>query len=126
MRAQVTLQPGQKGTKKLTEQYGQRLVCVRYRYDEQSQRRLKTIELIVEETPWQPAAARAVTAGVRVAFQEAELQRRVKQAGGKWNAQRRLWEMERRQAIKLGLKDRIEATEASIYSNQQVSTNRNR
>jgi hypothetical protein len=33
MRTQVTLQPDQKGTKKLLAQYGEQLVCVRYRYD---------------------------------------------------------------------------------------------
>jgi hypothetical protein len=55
MRTQVTLQPGQKGTKKLLAQYGEQLVCVRYRYDATRQRRLKTVELVVEETPWRPA-----------------------------------------------------------------------
>ena len=33
MKARVTLKPGQKGTKKLVERYGDALVCVRYRYD---------------------------------------------------------------------------------------------
>jgi hypothetical protein len=28
------MKPGQKGTRKLVELYGSRLVCVRYRYDE--------------------------------------------------------------------------------------------
>ena len=44
MRAQVTLQPGQKGTKKLLAQYGDQLVCVRYRDDSARRRRLKTVE----------------------------------------------------------------------------------
>jgi len=30
-----TVQPGQRGAKKLLTQYGGRVVCVRYRYDEQ-------------------------------------------------------------------------------------------
>ena len=57
MRTQVTLQPGQKGTKKLYDRYGDQLVCVRYRYDAARQRRLKTVELIVEEVPWRPERA---------------------------------------------------------------------
>jgi hypothetical protein len=29
----LRLKPGQKGTKRLLAQYGDRLICVRYRYD---------------------------------------------------------------------------------------------
>jgi hypothetical protein len=43
------LKPGQKGTKRLLEQYGDRLICVRYRYDAQQPRRFKTVELVVDE-----------------------------------------------------------------------------
>jgi hypothetical protein len=35
---------------------GDRLVCVRYRYDEQQKKRCKTVELIVEEDGWEPPA----------------------------------------------------------------------
>jgi hypothetical protein len=121
MRIQVTLQPGQKGTKKLMAQYGQQLVCVRYRYDVTHQRRLKIVELIVEETPWRPerAAHRGTeVVGVRIDFQEVSLQRRVKQAGGRWNPARRVWELRRDQALKLGLKERIESTKVSIRRSQ--------
>jgi len=44
----LKLKPGQKGTKALVEKYGDDLVCVRYRYDETSRTRIKTVELIVE------------------------------------------------------------------------------
>ena len=78
------ISPGQKGTKKLHEQYGDRLFCVRYRYDRQRWKRYKTIELIVEEAEWMPPpapfTANAIV-GVRVELAEMELQRRVKQAG---------------------------------------------
>lgn len=50
MLTQTTLRPGQKGTKSLAEKYGDRLVCVRYKYDEKTGRRLATVELIEEET----------------------------------------------------------------------------
>jgi len=128
MRAQVTLQPGRKGTKKLLDQYGDRLICVRYRYDESRQRRLKTVELIVEESPWQPepdSKKGDQLVGVRVGLHEVALQRQVKQAGGTWNPSVRLWELRRDLALKLGLKDRIESIEVSISRNQKVSTNRN-
>ncbi|MEJ5346981.1 MAG: hypothetical protein WHS83_18885 [Chloroflexus sp.] len=54
MRTRLKLKPGQRGTKKLQALYGDRLICVRYRYDIATGRRLKTIELIVDEKVWVP------------------------------------------------------------------------
>jgi hypothetical protein len=116
MQARRTLAPGQKGTKRLLERYGAKLVCVRYRYDEQKQRRYKTVELIVEEAAWKPSAARVkkqAVVGVRVGLKEVELQRQMKQAGGRWNPERRLWEIRYDRALELGLKGRIESDEVS-------------
>ena len=48
--------PGQAGTKRLVQQYGDRLFCVRYRYDTERRMRYKTAEIIVSEAPWQPPA----------------------------------------------------------------------
>lgn len=47
MKSRLKLKPGQKGTKAMVEKYGDALVCVRYRYDEASRTRIKTMELIV-------------------------------------------------------------------------------
>jgi hypothetical protein len=52
LRTRLTLQPGRPGTKRLVAEYGADLVCVRYRYDDTRNRRLKTIELVVEDVPW--------------------------------------------------------------------------
>ncbi len=53
-RVRLHLKPGQKGTKQLLAQYGDRLICVRYRYDAQRKKRFKTVELLVAERDWQP------------------------------------------------------------------------
>jgi hypothetical protein len=45
---------------------------------------------------------------VQVALSEIALQRRIKQAGGKWNPARRLWEMRYEQAVLLKLESRID------------------
>ena len=93
MEARRKLNPGQKGTKRFLDQYGSKLVCVRYRYDETSRRRLKTVEIIVEEKAWQPKTPEIKPeeiVGVRIGLNEVELQRRVKLAGAKWNPARRL------------------------------------
>ena len=54
MHTRLTLQPHQRGAKQLLAKYGDRLVGVRYRYDTQQKKRLKTVELVVEERPWAP------------------------------------------------------------------------
>jgi len=57
------LKPGKKGSKALVEKYGEDLVCVRYRYDEASRTRLKTVDIIVEKkqlTPMQSTSDNAI------------------------------------------------------------------
>ena len=51
MKTHTHLKPGQNGTKRLVEKYGDTLLCVRYRYDELRGVRLKTVEIIVDEKP---------------------------------------------------------------------------
>ena len=68
-------------------------VPVRYREQE---KRLKTVELIVEECPWVPetkqeSGGRAVY--LRVAASAMGVRRQVKGAGGKWNPQFGVWEI---------------------------------
>ena len=52
MEIRLTLRPGMAGTKRLLARYGERLVCVRYRYDRATGRRVKTAELIVQDVAW--------------------------------------------------------------------------
>ncbi len=118
MQARSKLKPGQKGTRKLVELYGSRLVCVCYRYDEQSRKRFKTVELIIEESPWSPPQIKPdKLAGVRVELNEAELQRNVNLAGGKWFAQYKVWRLRYDQAVALGLEARIEHRKVSNTTN---------
>jgi hypothetical protein len=109
MRTGLNLKPGEKGTKRLVDQFGDRLVCVRYRYDEEQKKRFKTVELIVDEIPWELRSVRGSDqiVGVEVKWGEAELAGRVKQAGGQWNRARRVWELRYDCAVELGLEDRI-------------------
>lgn len=111
MRARKKVKPGQDGTKGLLDQYGDQLVCVRYRYDEELQVRYKTVELIVETIPWKPKLDKIhpdAIVGVKVELQETKLQKQIREAGGKWNRQLRLWEIRYDQAVKLELQARIE------------------
>lgn len=124
MQARRKLAPGQKGTKKFLDRYGDQLVCVRYRYDRGQGKRFTTVELIVEESDWslpEPVAIAPTIVGLRVALEEVKLQRLVKQAGGKWNREQRVWEIHYDQATRLGLQDRIQPIEVSNNRHQQVA-----
>ena len=104
------LKPGQKGTKQLLAQYGDRLICVRYRYDAQRKKRFKTVELLVAERDWEPPRPRFAhdqIVGLRVAFADVAVRDRVKQAGGTWNPERRVWQLRYDRVVALGLNARV-------------------
>jgi hypothetical protein len=70
--------------------------------------RYTTIELIVDEGPWTPPPPPPdAIVGVRVAWGEAALARRIKAAGGRWNRQRQAWELTYERAVELGVLDRL-------------------
>ena len=90
----LKLKPGQKGTKKLLAEYGDALVCVRYRYEKANCMRAKTVEIIVEKTAWQPPALKFADKDlvpVRIGFAEKGLIASAKSAKGRWNPDKRLW-----------------------------------
>lgn len=95
MITRLKLKPGQRGTKALVEKYGDALVCVRYRYDENSRTRLKTIELIVEKKQLPASqrqdAADGALAPVSIPFEEQELRKMAKAMGGRWDSDVKLW-----------------------------------
>jgi len=110
MRTLKKLIPGQPGTKKLVKEYGDKLFCVRYRYDSQQQRKIKTVELIVEEGIWEPNLRKIPgnkLVHVRIDYKEAYLRKVVKGAGGRWDGEKKLWGMPYKEVIQLKLKDRM-------------------
>ena len=110
MRTRLTLAPGQRGTRKLVKRYGDRLVCVRYRYDAEKKKRYKTVELIVEETAWEPPSEPIdgeTIVGIKVEWGEVDVAKRVKRAGGVWDGEKKLWALKYSQVEKLGLQERM-------------------
>jgi hypothetical protein len=108
----ATLRPGSKGTRKLVERFGERLLRVRYLYDADAGRRYKTVELIVSSAPWRPRARGPrrrdeEMVAVRIAFHETELRERAKRLGALWRPAHRLWEMRWLDAKRLGVTDRV-------------------
>jgi hypothetical protein len=117
METRVTLRPGEKGTKALVAEYGHRLICVRYRYDAAARVRYKTVELVVEQVPWDPGehaidpdgrpGRPPSLVGVRVAYEDRALQQKIRQFGGRWVREQRLWVLPLGAAKRLGLEDRL-------------------
>ena len=105
-------------------EYGERLLCVRYREDRQRKKRYKTVELIVEQADWEPPELLLKTetiVGVRVAWGEKELASLVRRAGGKWNRDLRIWELRYDSALAIGVADRIIKRDVSISKDSQKS-----
>ena len=107
MQTRLSLKPGQKGTKKLLAKYGDQLVAVRYRYDVERQRRYKTVELVVEELPWQPRIDPETRLPLDLEVRVIRLHQQVKAAGGQWNVTGKVWELEYREVVRLNLEGRL-------------------
>lgn len=94
MITRLKLKPGQKGTKALAEKYGDNFVCVRYRYDEASRTRIKTVELIVEKKQLSPSTkkqADKTLVPVQIAYGESYLGKMARSAGGERDPDVKLW-----------------------------------
>jgi len=94
MKTRLTLRAGHVGTKRLTEIYGDSVLCIRYRYNEETRERLKTVELIIERSKWDPPAPHFLPSSIvslRIAGYELEARKLAKAAGATWDSAKRLW-----------------------------------
>lgn len=109
MEVKATIKPGQNGSKRYLRKYGDQLVCVRYRYDKGRQKRMTTVELIVDEQDWVPGVSIAPDklVAIRIAFGETELREKVKEAGAFWDSKKKCWKLSYRLVYALGLEKRI-------------------
>ena len=121
MQARLKLKPGQNGTKKLLARFGERLFCVRYRYDEARRQRFTTVELIVAQAPWIPRrrprqAPRSPEdmVYVRVAYNDSALRARLKTLGALWRPRHKLWELPWGAARALGIEHRVVSNTGNI------------
>lgn len=97
------LKPGSPGTRRLLQRYGHSLLCVRYRVDHATGKRFTTVELVVDERSGPPAS----TVWVLIGYGETELRSQIKEVGGSWDAERKLWCVSRQAVRLLKLQKRI-------------------
>jgi len=110
MKTNKKIIPGNPGTKRLLEKYGERLICVRYKYDEKTQKRIKTVELLEEEARWIKDNKRIPDNKImklKIKYGETDLGIAVKSIGGKWNKEKKYWELPYGKVLTLGLENRI-------------------
>ncbi len=110
MKSYCHLKPGQKGTKRLVEQFGDKLLCVRYRYDELRGVKLKTVEIVVEERPLHaPRFKDGDVVPVTVAYDETEFREQLRAMRATWDPQVKLWFVPYRLIRGTALESRIAA-----------------
>jgi len=75
------------------EQYGDALICVRYRYDAKTHKQYKTVEIIVSESEWTPPAKYpdGTLVSLKIGINEMALQNQARAVGGRWNKQQQVW-----------------------------------
>jgi hypothetical protein len=94
MKAYGHLKPGQKGTQRLVAEFGETLVCVRYRYDERTGDNVTTAEIIVDRrSRMKPLFLDADLVAVAVAYDEKALREKLKAAGGRWDPEEKFWKV---------------------------------
>ena len=110
MKTKRTLLPGQPGTKKYIEKYGKDLICVRYKYDHKEKIKYTTVELVIDKSTIRQYRQRININKImplKVGYEEIYIRKLVKQAGGKWNKDKKLWELAYRDIKELGLENRM-------------------
>ncbi len=116
MRVIKRINPGNPGSKRYLELFGEKLICVRYRHSKENHERVTTVELIVDKGDYYPEFYRsAVNAQndekklvyLNLGFDDKELRCRVIKAGGMWVQEKKYWEINISEALELGLEDKI-------------------
>ena len=105
-----TVTAGNPGTKKWIQKYGENLLCVRYKYDIMNKRKIKTVELEVENEPWEMDVNRIPANKItrlKVNFGEVRIGKLIRSAGGRWHKKNKYWELPYKDVVALGLEDRI-------------------
>jgi hypothetical protein len=110
MKTYKTLKPGQPGTKKWMDKYGKNLHCIRYKVDSENNLKYVTVELIADKKQGGRNNSRISKNRIlplQVLFEETSIRQLIKDAGGRWNREKRVWELAYSEIVALGLEKRI-------------------
>ncbi len=96
MTTRLNSKPGQRVAKKLSNLSGDQLICVRYRYDEKSRNASRPWSRSPKRWSGVPRGQRPLGASLvasKIVWNECDLRRVVKSAGGRWDPVDRVWEL---------------------------------
>ena len=74
------------------KKYGQNLLCVRYKYDQNTQKKMITVELVADMQEWHKDLRRIPKNKIvplKIKFGEVDLGIRVRALGGTWNREKK-------------------------------------
>ena len=77
-------------------QYGAALICVRYRYDVDTRKQIKTAEIIISESDWTPPPPKypaSALVSLRIGINEKSIQEQAKAVGGQWDREKQVWQV---------------------------------
>ena len=106
----MTVLPGYPGTKSLVDKFGDRLLCVRYKYNKDLKQKIKNAEIIIQEWNWEKDPKdipQNKIVHVRIEFGEKQLGLLIRLAGGNLNKAKKYWELAYGTVRQLGLEDQI-------------------
>lgn len=114
-----TIRPNEPGAKRYFDEWGEKLVAVRYRKSEQDGLCHTTIEIIVETRGTELGSSAGARpnlnqnkngiVAIRIKFEEKALRERLKRAGALWSQHQKLWLVRYKTVSALGLTGRIVA-----------------
>ena len=113
MRVIKKLNAGKPGTKIYQHQYGENLLCIRHRKNDETGETLVTVEIVVQRKlsrnlfNLQAYLERDPDVEVLIGYEEHELRQKAKNAGARWDQKSRRWKMPYSSTVKLGLINRI-------------------
>ena len=110
------IKPSQRGAIKLARNYGDELLCVRYRENSDGTERLTTVELVVERVVIQKRDDPVVS--FKLKQDEIDLRRRAMAKGAKYDGQNYMWKLRRSEVLRMGLKNRIAVTDDELNQEQ--------
>ncbi|WP_374662475.1 hypothetical protein [Inhella sp.] len=97
-----TFAPHQAGALKLAQRYGDALLCARHRASADGAQRIITVEWVVAVEPLRHRQTMDAEVAVRLDFRDRDHRVALQQAGARWNAAAKVWQLPRRDALRLG------------------------
>jgi hypothetical protein len=95
------LAPSRPGAVKLSQRYGESLVCVRHRIDPTGKFRITTVELVVDSSPIQASPHEQVTLANEST--DRSMRATLMEAGATWDSKGKVWRMPMKVARALNL-----------------------